>query len=165
MKNQRGFVSLPIVIAAVFGIGLAASMYLNYSQFKASDQDRKLMQGEITDLRYQVKQDSLASASSPSPTPSPLATPEPKATSTPAPSSTPVLGASTAKAATVKKFSTSSAQPNLRTQPNSKSSSAILMAHVSAGTLVAYVDQAITAGYAHVTINGQTGYILASCIQ
>src|ERR1035437_7195902 len=99
--NQRGSINLPVVIAAAFGIGLAASMYLNYNQNQTADQDRKLMQGQITDLRYQVKQDGLASASSASPTPSPLATPESNATPTP----TPVLGASTAKAAPVKKSS------------------------------------------------------------
>jgi hypothetical protein len=156
--NQRGSINLPVVIAAAFGIGLAASMYLNYSQSQTAEQDRKLMQGQITDLRYQVKQDGLASASSASPTPSPLATPESSATPTPAP----VLGASTAKAAIIKK---SSAQPNLRSQPNSKSSSVILVSHVAAGTPVTYVDESLSSGYAHVTINGTTGYILASYLQ
>lgn|GEM_PF-1162955 len=82
MVNQRGSINLPVVIAAVFGIGLAASMYLNYNQNQTADQDRRLMQGQITDLRYQIKQDGLASAQSPSP--SPLATPEPSPSESPA---------------------------------------------------------------------------------
>ncbi len=158
--NQRGSINLPVVIAAVFGIGLAASMYLNYNQNKTAEQDRKLMQGQITDLRYQVKQDSLASASSASPTPTPLATPD--SSPTPTPSPTPVLGASTAKATIVKK---SSLQPNFRSQPNSKWSSVILIAHVAANTPVTYVDESLSGGYAHVTINGTAGYILASYLQ
>lgn len=154
MTSQRGSIKLSIVIATVFGLGLAASMYLNYSQATNAAQDHKLLQGQITDLRYQVNQDIAASAG-PSPTPTPLATPDPSPTPTP----TPVLGASTAKATIVKK---SSVQPNFRSQPNGGS---ILVSHVAAGTPVTYVDSSLTAGYAHVTINGATGYILASYLQ
>jgi hypothetical protein len=71
---------LLVVICATFGLGLGASMYLNYDQYQRAEQDRKLMQGEITDLRYQLKQDqgvspspSPATSASPSPTPSPSA--------------------------------------------------------------------------------------------
>ncbi|HVQ44238.1 MAG TPA: hypothetical protein VMT30_04710 [Candidatus Saccharimonadia bacterium] len=81
--SQRGAINLVTVIAVVLGLGLLASMYLNYSQHQSAQQDRKQLQGEITDLRYQVKQDQQAAAG-PSPTPSPLATPEPSPTATPA---------------------------------------------------------------------------------
>lgn len=82
--TQRGSVSLPIVFAAVFGLGLAASVYLNYYQHQGAQADRKLLQGEITDLRYQVNKDQIASAAPTAlPTTAPLATPEPAPTPTP----------------------------------------------------------------------------------
>lgn len=86
MTDQRGSISLPIIIAATLGLGLVASVYLNYVQHQSAQQDRKLLQGEITDLRYQVRQDQQAAAGIPStsPTPTPLATPETTPTPTPA---------------------------------------------------------------------------------
>lgn len=75
---------LLIVICAALALGLVASLYLNYDQAQRADQDKKLMQGEITDLRYQLKQDQATS-------PSPEASPSPSAD--PSPSSAPVLGA------------------------------------------------------------------------
>ncbi len=85
MGSQRGSIKLPYVIAAVSGAGLAASIYLNINQHQMAEQDRKLMQGQITDLTYQVGQDKKASSTSTSPTPTPLATPEPSSTPTPTP--------------------------------------------------------------------------------
>jgi hypothetical protein len=78
--SQRGGISFPIVIAAVLGLGFGASAYLNYAQHAQAMNDKKLLQGQITDLQYQVKQDQLAKASSPSPTPSDSPTPTPSAT-------------------------------------------------------------------------------------
>lgn len=157
MTNQRGAISLSIIIAAVLGLGLLASAYLNYAQHQSAALDHKLMQGEITDLRYQVNQDKLASATT-APTPSPLATPEATTTPpTPAPAATPAVLAASVKSKVVK---SASAQPNLRVQANA--SSTILLAHVAAGTLSTLVDGDDHNGYLHVIINGKTGYMLAS---
>lgn len=84
MRNQRGALSLTLVIAITLGLGLAASAYLNYYQFEKSEDERALLERQITDLRYQVTQDQLAAASvAASPTPTPLATPESTPTPTP----------------------------------------------------------------------------------
>ncbi len=62
---------LLIIITATLGLGFGALIYLNYAQYQRAEQDKRLLQGEITDLRYQLKQDSAASPSAtPSPTPS-----------------------------------------------------------------------------------------------
>src|SRR5216683_8225345 len=89
---QSGAISLPIVIAAVLGLGFGASAYLNYAQFQRADQDKKLLNGTITDLKYQVEQDKLASNTSPSPSPSDTPSPSPSTTPTPSPAG---AGAST----------------------------------------------------------------------
>src|SRR5687767_6884724 len=83
--DQRGGISLPVVLAIVLGFGLGASVYLNVFQHQRAAQERKLMQGEITDLRYQVKKDAEAKSASATPSPEPVATPE----ATPAPSAAP----------------------------------------------------------------------------
>jgi hypothetical protein len=95
-----GFISLPTIIAAALGIGFAASAYLNYAQYQSSQQNQKLLQGQIVDLKYQVNQDHLAmSGSNPSPSPSPQANTASTTTSpspSPSTSSSPtVAGAST----------------------------------------------------------------------
>lgn len=84
--NERGAVSLPVILASVFAVGLAASGYLNYYQHQSATQSQKQLQGQITDLTYQVNQDRQTAAlgASPSATPTPLATPEPSPTPTPA---------------------------------------------------------------------------------
>lgn len=80
--------TLWMVAAVTFGLGLAASGYLNYVQFSRAQDEKLALSGQITDLRYQMKQDKAA----PSPTGSPSPTP------TPAPSITPaVLGATVVK--------------------------------------------------------------------
>ncbi len=76
---------LLIVVMATLGLGLGASMYLNYNQYSQAEEDRKLLKGEITDLRYQLDQDQKAS---PSPSPGSSSSPSPAASPTP----TPVLG-------------------------------------------------------------------------
>ncbi|MDB5178692.1 MAG: hypothetical protein JWN01_635 [Patescibacteria group bacterium] len=81
--SQRGFIRLPILIAIVLGLGFGASGYLNYSQHQRAEQDKKLLQGQITDLRYQLKQDQQAVGS---PSPSPSGSVEPAPTPSPSPS-------------------------------------------------------------------------------
>lgn len=59
--NERGRAPiLLVVVAATLGLGLAASMYLNLYQNQASEQSKRELNGQITDLRYQVKQDQAA---------------------------------------------------------------------------------------------------------
>ena len=83
MKNQSGKISLSTVLAVVLSLGFSASAYLNYVQSQKAQEDHNLLQGQVTDLRYQLKQDAEASAVAPA-TPTPLATPEPSPTPTPA---------------------------------------------------------------------------------
>lgn len=83
MNNESGKITVTAVLAVVFGLGLAASAYLNVNQSQRAVEDHNLLQGQITDLQYQLKKDAQAVASA-SPTPTPLATPEPTPTPTPA---------------------------------------------------------------------------------
>lgn len=80
--SQRGSIRLSIVLAVVLGLGFGASAYLNYAQHQQAASDKKLLQGQITDLQYQVKQDQLAAAS---PSPSPSDSPSPSPSASPAP--------------------------------------------------------------------------------
>jgi hypothetical protein len=82
--SQRGFIRLPILIAIVLGLGFGASAYLNYSQHERAEQDKRLLRGQITDLRYQLKQDAM------SPSPSPSTEPT-SSTPTPSPSTSPAV--------------------------------------------------------------------------
>jgi len=83
MWQRGGAPILFIMIIGALGLGLAASVYLNYYQYQHSAQDKQLLQGQITDLRYQVVRDAQA-ASTPIPSPSGSASPTPSATATPA---------------------------------------------------------------------------------
>jgi hypothetical protein len=150
-SSQHGFIRLSVVLAAVFGLGLGASLYLNYYQHARSAQDAKLMQGQIVDLRYQVQQDHLA-LSGPSPSPSDSPSPSPDATPSPAPTSTPaVAGASTAATRTTTVLT------YLHSKPSASSSHSTL----SQGTVVT-LNGGVTNGYQAVTVNGKSGYVLAS---
>lgn len=91
MNNESGKITVTAVLAVVFGLGLAASAYLNVMQSQRAVEDHNLMQGQVTDLQYQVKKDAAASAVVP-PTPTPLATPEPTATPAPAVAGTASIG-------------------------------------------------------------------------
>jgi uncharacterized protein YgiM (DUF1202 family) len=132
-------------------VGFGASAYLNIAQQQRADQDKKLLQGEITDLRYQLGQDKLASATSPSPSPaaSPDATPAPSPSNTPA-----VLGSSTKTVKTA---------GNVHTDASASSPIKIkLLAAGSSVTLGADVRN----GYQQITTSdGVTGYILSSFLQ
>jgi hypothetical protein len=89
MAQRRGTSVLIAVVIITFGGGLAASAYLNYYQYQRDSQNRQLLQGQITDLRYQLKQEtggSPAASLSPSPSPS---------SPSPSVSPSPVLGAQT----------------------------------------------------------------------
>jgi hypothetical protein len=77
MKTNK----LLLVITVTFGVGFLASAYLNFHQHQLASQDKKLLQGEITDLRYQLKQDSVS--------PSPSTTPDPLPSESPMPSPSP----------------------------------------------------------------------------
>jgi hypothetical protein len=162
--REGKFFSFPTFIAAVFGLGLGASVFLNVAQHTRAQQDAKLMQGTITDLRYQVDQDhkQLAGANSPSPTPSdtPVATPEPSPSDTPA-----VAGASTTPASSVFKYAcnmhtSSSTNASIVKNGNTKydfsffesQGLAPLPSKLSGGALQP------------VTFNGQSGYVQANCL-
>lgn len=74
--NEKGSIAiLPAVIIATLSLGLAASMYLDYSNAKSSQEYKRQTQGELTDLRYQVQQDQLATLPSPAASPTPSASP------------------------------------------------------------------------------------------
>ena len=81
MNSQRGAIKLSIVLASALGVGFIASGYLNFYQHQQSAQQQSLLQGQITDLRYQVNQDH--SSSSPSPSASLLPTTDPSPSSSP----------------------------------------------------------------------------------
>lgn len=78
MDSQRGAIKLSIILASALGVGFIASAYLNFYQHQQSAQQQSLLQGQITDLRYQVNQDHLSPSPSASllPTASPSASPE-----------------------------------------------------------------------------------------
>lgn len=163
MKSPLGAVKLPVVIAAALGLGLAASAFLNFQQHQRSEQDKKLLQGEIVDLRYQVQQDKLAAAS---PTPDlsdiPSDSPSPSASPTPTPSESPaatpaVLGDQAAAPQT----RTIKAACNLRAKATENSTR---LTRVPAGAVVTLGADASN-GYQQVTINGKTGYVLASYLK
>lgn len=80
---------LPLLVIGVLASGFMASIFLNISQGQRATQDRNQLEGEITDLRYQLNQNKQALLT---PTPSPLATPEPTLSPSPSPM---VAGAST----------------------------------------------------------------------
>ena len=84
--------NLLIVVAMTFGLGLAASGYLNYVQFSRAQDDKAALNGQLTDLRYQLKQDSTKVSTTPSPKSSASPIPSPSPTITPT-----VLGATTMK--------------------------------------------------------------------
>ena len=88
MSQSRSGKNLWVVIAITFGLGLAASGYLNYVQFSRARDDKAALNGQLADMRYQLKQDKLA--------PSPSASPSPELS--PTPSETPaVLGTTAVK--------------------------------------------------------------------
>lgn len=79
VDSERGAIKLSIVLAAALGAGFIASGYLNFFQHQQSSQQQSLLQGQITDLRYQVNQDHL----SPSPSASLLPTTDPSPSDSP----------------------------------------------------------------------------------
>jgi hypothetical protein len=162
MESQRGAVKLSVVIAAVLGFGFGASAFLNFEQHQRADQDRKLLQGEIVDLRYQVAQDKQAASPSPSPdalSDIPTDSPLPSASPSAAPSAPPAVLGDSAPAPQTALLAISA---NLRTAAKSNAS---LVARVPKGAIATVLDAAVQNGYKHVTINGKTGYILASALQ
>lgn len=82
---MRKFPKLPIVISVTLGLGFIASAILNVQQYNHAQQDKKLLQGQITDLTYQVNQDKA----SPSPSATPDVDAEPSSTPTSTPTASP----------------------------------------------------------------------------
>ena len=87
--SERGAVNILVVCTAVFGLGLAASAFLNVFQAQRAADERTQLKGQITDLTYQVDQDrkaasSNASTTSPTPSASPVAQPSPSTPASPA---------------------------------------------------------------------------------
>ena len=136
---------LTTLCAIVFGLGFAASAYLNFVQYQNSQADLKQANGTITDLRYQVGLDRAAKAS-PSPSASPAVLGD-QATPTPTPSATPVASTTTTKAFVY-----------LHSSPSQSSS---ILAQLQAGTTVTLVASA-NDKYEQVVYNGTTGYIAKS---
>jgi len=76
---QAGGIKLSVVLASALGVGFIASAYLNFYQHQQASQQQSLLNGQITDLKYQVNQDHA----SPSPSASLLPTAMPSASATP----------------------------------------------------------------------------------
>jgi hypothetical protein len=94
--SERGATSVVMVCAVVFGLGLVASVVLNLLQAQRAADDKAQLQGQITDLTYQVEQDHKKLAGSTVTSPTPSVSPTPSAS--PSPSATPaVLGSQTIK--------------------------------------------------------------------
>jgi hypothetical protein len=143
-------------------LGFGASAYLNYSQYTRTQQDKKLLNGEITDLKYQVVQDHLGSTPtpsasvSPSPSGSPSPGPSPSASATPAPSQSPaVAGAST---------KTIIRQGNIHSAASTSSSTLVPYQNVAVGTSVTTIGDPV-GKYQQITYNGTTGYIESGDLQ
>ncbi len=75
MSQRLSSPKLLIVIVVTFGLGLVASGYLNYVQFGRAKDDKDALNGQLTDLRYQLKQQVAAAQASPSPSVVPSPTP------------------------------------------------------------------------------------------
>lgn len=73
---------------------MAASMFLNYTQYQHAVSDKKLMQGEISDLKYQINEDKAAQVAGTRPSPSPSESdtdPAPSPSASPTPSASPAV--------------------------------------------------------------------------
>jgi hypothetical protein len=158
--SQRGAINLPTLVAVVLGLGFGASAYLNYSQYTRTQQDKKLLNGEITDLKYQVVQDHLGSSpapsASPSSSPSGSPSPTPSSSATPAPTQSPaVAGAST---------KTIKIAGNIHDGPSKGSKTLVPYSSVAVGSSVTIMGDP-TGGYQQITYNGTTGYIESADLQ
>jgi len=146
------------------GVGFIASVFLNFVQSQHASQDHKLLQGEITDLRYQVNLDKLA-ATGPTPSASPVATPEaspspsptPGASPSPSPSPAGAVAGDSTKTATVKKSG------NIHVGASTTSKVLVPYTQLPVGTSVTLGS--MSGKFQQITFNGTTGYILASYLQ
>jgi hypothetical protein len=155
----RKLFTFPTFVAAVFGVGFGASVFLNVQQHSRSEQDAKLLKGTITDLRYQVDQDKkqLAGATSPTPSPSPSETPV--ATPEPSPSPTPAGQVAGAQSATLIQAC------NLHSGPSKTSSVLVSFTTFKNLPLPVTLVGARAGTYQNITVNGKTGYVQASCLK
>ena len=96
MFNALKRFNLTLVAAITFGVGFVALGYLNYYQHSQAQQAQSLLQGQITDLTYQVNQDHANGTASATPVASPSASPGASPQASPSPSSSPqVAGTAT----------------------------------------------------------------------
>src|SRR6266536_149523 len=79
-RSERGSNKLSIVLASALSVGFIASAYLNFYQHQQSSQQQTLLQGQITDLKYQVNQDHASPSPSASLLPTSLPSPSPSGT-------------------------------------------------------------------------------------
>lgn len=82
-----GSIKLWVIIAGTLSLGFIASAYLNFYQYQQAKQEQNQLQGQITDLTYQVKQDHSPggdASTSPSATPAAGTSPSPSPGASPA---------------------------------------------------------------------------------
>ena len=139
-------------------------MYLNYYQHERATQEAKLMNGTITDLRYQVAQDKLTMAgSSPSASPEPSDSPSPAPSASPSPNPSPagtpaVAGASTVAVNLVKAC-------NLHIAASKTSAIIIRYTSFTRLPLPVTLNGGKVGIYQNITVNGKTGFVESSCLQ
>jgi len=148
------------VISIALGVGFVASVFLNFVQSQHAAQDHKLLQGEITDLRYQVNLDKVAAAG---PTASPVATPEASPSPSPSPSASPTPSPSAVLDASTTKTATHKSPHNVHKGADQTSKIVIAYTQLPVGTSVTLGS--MSGQFQQVTFNGITGYILASYLQ
>lgn len=88
VTSQWGFIKLSVVLVAVLGVGFIGSAYLNFYQHRQANQEQAQLQGQITDLTYQVKQDHAQGTAA---TPTPDESSQPVASAGPSPSASPAV--------------------------------------------------------------------------
>ncbi|MBW4061115.1 SH3 domain-containing protein [Candidatus Saccharibacteria bacterium] len=148
MKPSRPVAKIWIVCTIVLAAAFVAAAYLNYVQYQRAQDAQRLLNGTITDLRYQLSIDEKGASPSPSPSSSPSPTPVPAASpaaSTPAPAAT----------------TTTNQVANLHSQPDVHSA---ILAKLAAGTVVTLGSPAAS-GYRQVTVNGTTGFVLQAYLR
>jgi uncharacterized protein YgiM (DUF1202 family) len=139
------------VISGLLVVGLGTSVFLDYAGDQRASQEKQLLKGEITDLRYELAQRTATPAPTP---PADEAAPSP----TPAPAATPaaVLGDQTTAPATA----TVVGGVNLR---KSASTSGKSLGWLNGGTVVTLGK--LSGSWQEVTVNGQHGYIKKSYLK
>ncbi len=145
-------------VTVLLGAGLVVAVGASIWQAQQSAQDKRLLQGEITDLRYQVSQDRLAATATP--TPSPDITPNPSPDASPTP--TPVLGDTTQVLTKIISNPSVNGYANLHTGMGASSS---VIEKLPNGTSVT-LGTSGNGSYQQVTApDGKTGYVVKSWLK